>query len=113
MNSLVTGMLLTGCDPLGSATKVAIPGMGTFQGIVKSLFVPVLAICVLGILVGVVLWVMGSTGNNPHRSSMGKYTVLIAVVAAVVVGMAPTLISWGNGVGQDITVANAATTTDC
>ena len=64
--------------------------------------------CVAAFLVGAILWAVGSFGHNPQHSSKGKATLIVALMAAVLVGSAAYLVGWFNDRGKEVKAAPAS-----
>jgi hypothetical protein len=94
---------------LTGATETTLPGLATFKGLVLGLIPYALVACVAAFLIGAILWAVGAFGHNPQHSSRGKTTLIVALVAALLVGGAAYLVGWFHGVGA--TVSAPATVT--
>ena len=55
---------------------------------------PSLAGALVALLLGAVLWAIGSHTQNMHQSSQGRRAVLTSLVAAILIGAAPELINF-------------------
>lgn len=96
-----------GGNPLTGATETTLPGLATFKGLVLGLIPYALVACVAAFLIGAILWAVGAFGNNPQHSSRGKTTLIVALVAALLVGGAGYLVGWFNAVGQTVSAPSA------
>ena len=48
------------------------------------------------------IWAIGTFGHNPHQSSKGKSTLIVALVASLLVGGAAYLVGWFNDRGKEV-----------
>jgi len=48
----------------------------------------------VALVLGAVLWALGSHTQNMHQSTQGRRAVLTSIVAAILVGAAPELINF-------------------
>jgi hypothetical protein len=48
----------------------------------------------VALLLGALLWAIGSHTQNMHQSSQGRRAVLTSLVAAILIGAAPELINF-------------------
>jgi len=48
----------------------------------------------VALLLGAVLWAIGSHTQNMHQSTQGRRAVLTSLVAAILIGAAPELINF-------------------
>ena len=92
-----------GSGVLDGGTETTLPGLTTFKGLVLGLIPYALVACVAAFVVGAILWAVGSFGHNPQHSSKGKATLIVALMAAVLVGSAAYLVGWFNDRGKEIT----------
>jgi hypothetical protein len=98
-----------GSNPLTGATETTLPGLATFKGLVLGLIPYALVACVAAFLIGAILWAMGAFGHNPQHSSRGKTTLIVALVAALLVGGAAYLVGWFNNVGKTVSAPVSVT----
>src|SRR6478752_4264685 len=84
-----------GSNPLTGATETTLPGLATFKGLVLGLIPYALVACVAAFLIGAILWAVGAFGHNPQHSSKGKTTLVVALIAALLVG-------WFNDRGKEV-----------
>jgi hypothetical protein len=56
----------------------------------------------VALLLGAALWAVGSHTQNAHHSSQGRRAVLTSLVAAIVIGAAPTLINFFFNAGLSV-----------
>jgi hypothetical protein len=98
-----------GGNPLTGATETTLPGLATFKGLVLGLIPYALVACVAAFLIGAILWALGAFGHNPQHSSRGKTTLIVALVAALLVGGAAYLVGWFHGVGETVSAPPAVT----
>jgi hypothetical protein len=66
-----------------------LPGGGTLQQLV-------------GLVVGAAAWAIGAHSQNYHQALAGRRAVLVAGLAALLIGAAPTLINFFFGAGSGL-----------
>jgi len=71
-----------------------LPGSAALQQIADGLASWALIGALVALLLGAALWAVGSHTQNMHHSAQGRRAVLTSLVAAVVIGAAPTLINF-------------------
>lgn len=98
-----------GSNPLTGATETTLPGLATFKGLVLGLIPYALVACVAAFLIGAILWSVGAFGHNPQHSSRGKTTLIVALVAALLVGGAGYLVGWFNDIGKKVSAPASVT----
>lgn len=81
-------------DVLLNPDPAQLPGGGTLQQLTNGLGGWALVAALVGLLIGAGAWALGSHSQNYHQSFVGRRTVLISGVAALVIGAAPTLINF-------------------
>ena len=79
-----------------------LPGLDALRTIVGAVMMFGLVLAALGLIVSAVVWAFGANSSNPHLSGRGKTGVLICCGAAVLCGVAGTLINFFWDVGQSI-----------
>lgn len=77
-------------DPSSSA----LPGQSTIQEITNGLGWWALIASLVGLVLGAAVWALGSHSNNYQYSNAGKKAVVASGVAALLIGAAPTLVSF-------------------
>jgi len=104
-----TAVLLSAPAVAAGAAKVdanpdigALPGGGTFQGLVNGIAAFAGLACLAGLLIGAGLWALGSHAQNYHQSSIGKKTVLTSFATALLVGGAVGIINFFLAAGGSI-----------
>ncbi|MGD9734937.1 MAG: DUF6112 family protein [Solirubrobacterales bacterium] len=88
--------------PLGEALAAvsvkpdpnALPGMPAAAKLVNGLAAFILLACVVGFLLGVGQWVLGSRTSNFSQSDSGKSKVLVSVLGAFGVGAVAAIINF-------------------
>jgi hypothetical protein len=71
-----------------------LPGVEAAVRVVGALLTFGLIACVAGIVLGAMVWAVGSHAANPHHASRGKTGVIVSSVAAVLVGSAETIVNF-------------------
>ncbi|MGP8060400.1 MAG: DUF6112 family protein [Acidimicrobiales bacterium] len=71
-----------------------LPGGGTLQQLTNGLGGWALVAALVGLLIGAAAWALGSHSQNYHQSFVGRRTVLVSGLAALLIGAAPTLVNF-------------------
>ncbi len=77
-----------------SPNTTGLPGITTISNIVGALLTIGLISCVAGLVLAAIVWAIGSHSSNPNLASRGKAGVLVALVAAVLIGGANVLVDF-------------------
>jgi hypothetical protein len=76
-----------------------LPGLSTLSHIVGALLAAGLIAAVAGVALSAIVWVLGNHSGNPSLAGRGKTGVLVAVVAALLIGGANILVDFFSGLG--------------
>jgi hypothetical protein len=78
-----------------------LPGVGEAEKIVGALLTFGVIAAVAGLGLSAIVWAVGGNSSNPQLAHRGKSGVLVALVAAVLIGGADVLIQffWHAGAG--------------
>jgi hypothetical protein len=79
-----------------------LPGTEVLQGILNGLAFWGLLATVAGVLIGAIVWALGSHSNNHQWSSRGRSGALISAGSALVVGGAAPLVNFFIDLGGKI-----------
>lgn len=77
-----------------SPSVSALPGSAALQQLANGLASWALIGALIALIVGAALWAIGSHTQNMHQSAQGRRAVAASLVAAVLVGAAPSLINF-------------------
>jgi hypothetical protein len=80
----------------------ALPGSAALQSIANGIAAWALIGALVSLLLGAALWAVGSHTQNMHQSSQGRRAVLTSLIAAVLIGAAPTLINFFFNTGLSV-----------
>jgi len=80
----------------------AFPGSAALQQLANGIAAWALIGALVALLLGAALWAVGSHTQNMHQSSQGRRAVLTSLVAAVLIGAAPTLINFFFNTGLSV-----------
>lgn len=83
-------------------TAGVLPGGTALLHLVDGLGGWALILALAGLVIGAALWAIGSHSQNYQQSYLGRRVVLVSGVAALLIGAAPTLISFFFKTGQGI-----------
>jgi uncharacterized protein DUF6112 len=85
-----------------SPSTTALPGSAALQQLANGIAAWALIGALVVLLLGAALWAVGSHTQNMHQSSQGRRAVLTSLVAAVLIGAAPTLINFFFNTGLSV-----------
>ena len=77
-----------------SPNSTGLPGINSLSNIVGALLTIGLIACVAGLVIAAIVWAIGTHSSNPHLGSRGKAGVLVALVAAMLIGGANVLVDF-------------------
>lgn len=75
-------------------STTALPGSAALQQIADGLASWALIGALVALLLGAALWAVGSHTQNLHQSMAGRRAVVTSLVAAVLIGAAPSLVNF-------------------
>ncbi len=78
-----------------------LPGGSALQSLTNGIGWWALVLALVGLLVGAAAWALGAHSNNYQQSYLGRRTVLISGLAALIIGAAPGVVNFffNTGVG--------------
>ena len=85
-----------------SPNRDGLPGIAALESIVGALLTFGLIAAVAGIAISAIAWAIGSHSGNPHVAGKGKSGVLVALVAAFLIGGANVLVNFFNTQGSNL-----------
>jgi hypothetical protein len=74
--------------------STGLPGISSLSQIVGALLTVGLIACLAGLVLAAIFWAVGHHSANPSVAARGKAGVLVAMVAAVLVGGANVLVDF-------------------
>ena len=77
-----------------------LPDTAKLQQLVDGAYMWVLMLTLGALIVAAAVWAWGSQSNNLRAASDGRRGVAVALLAALVIGAAPTLVNWFYGLGR-------------
>jgi hypothetical protein len=77
-----------------SPNSTGLPGIGSLSNIVGALLTIGLIACVAGLVIAAIVWAIGTHSSNPYLAGRGKSGVLVAFVAAILIGGANVLVDF-------------------
>ncbi len=93
-------MLMAGVTLTPSTS--ALPGSAALQQLADGIASWALIGALVSLLIGAALWAVGSHTQNMHHSMAGRRAVLTSLVAAILIGAAPSLINFFFNTGLSI-----------
>lgn len=87
-------------DPVPNTT--GLPGIAAANNIVGALLTFGIIAAIAGIVVSAIVWAIGGNSSNPQLAHRGKSGVLIALVAALVIGGSKVLVNFMSDAGAAI-----------
>jgi MFS family permease len=79
-----------------------LPGGSVLQTLTNGLAGWALIAALAGLVVGAALWALGAHAQNYQQSFVGRRTVLVSALAALLVGAAPALVNFFFHTGQTV-----------
>jgi hypothetical protein len=79
-----------------------LPGSAALQSIADGIASWALIGALVALVLGAVLWAIGSHTQNMHQSAQGRRAVLTSIVAAILIGAAPELINFFFNTGLSV-----------
>jgi hypothetical protein len=106
--------LIIGCGAFFAQTSIAcasgpvsvspdpggLPDTAKLQQLVNGAYLWVLILTLGALVVAAGVWAWGSQSNNLRAASDGRRGVAVALLAALVLGAAPSLVNWFYGLGR-------------
>lgn len=77
-----------------------VPALSVLQNLVNGGTVVVAIVILVGLIVSVAAWAIGSRSGNVTASDYGKGGMVVVLGAGVVLGLAPYLVNWFITAGQ-------------
>jgi MFS family permease len=79
-----------------------LPGGSVLQTLANGLGGWALVAALVGLVVGAALWALGAHAQNYQQSFVGRRTVLVSALAALLIGAAPALVNFFFHAGQSV-----------
>ncbi len=79
-----------------------LPGGTTLQKLTNGIGGWALILSLVGLVVGAAAWALGSHSQNYQQSFIGRRTVLVSGLAALLIGAAPAIINFFFHTGQGV-----------
>jgi hypothetical protein len=79
-----------------------LPGGNVLGALTDGLAGFALIFCLIGLVAGAGMWALGSNSNNYNQTMVGKRAVVIAAVAALLIGGAAAIINFAFTSGKAI-----------
>jgi MFS family permease len=79
-----------------------LPGSATLQHLADGLGGWALILAMVGLVLGSVMWALGSHTQNFHHATAGRRAVLVSGLAALLIGAAPALVNFFFHAGQGV-----------
>ena len=77
-----------------------LPGTATLQSLINGLGWWALLASLVGLVVGAATWALGAHSNNYQHAATGRRAVLVSGAAALLIGAAPSILSFLFGAGR-------------
>ncbi len=79
-----------------------LPGGSELQSLTNGLGGWALVLALVGLLIGALMWALGSHTQNYHQSYSGRRAVLVSALAALLIGAAPALVNFFFHAGTNV-----------
>ncbi len=83
-------------------TVANLPGSAELQKLADGLGGWALVGALIALVVGAVMWALGSHSQNMHQSMVGRRAVVASILAAILIGAAPELINFFFSAGSAV-----------
>ena len=77
-----------------------LPGGAVLRDLTDGLAGWALIASLVGLFIGAIVWALGAHSQNWHQTNVGKRSVVVSALAALVVGAAPAIINFFAGQGR-------------
>lgn len=81
---------------------IGLPGTPQLQGLINGFGTWALLAAIAGMLLGAALWALGHHSSNYQQAANGRKGLLVAGLAALVIGATPALITFFFTVGAQV-----------
>ena len=81
-------------------TASGLPGSSELQSLINGIGFWGLLAALAGLVIGAATWALGAHSNNYQHSSTGRRAVLVSIAAALVIGAAPSVLSFFFNAGK-------------
>jgi hypothetical protein len=85
---------MTFADVTLTPSSTSLPGSAALQSIANGVAAWALIGALVALLLGAALWAVGSHTQNMHQSASGRRAVATSLVAAILIGAAPSLVNF-------------------
>lgn len=79
-----------------------LPGGAELQALTNGLGGWALLLSLVGLVIGAVMWALGSHSQNFHQSFSGRRAVLVSALAALLIGAGPALVNFFFHAGTNV-----------
>jgi MFS family permease len=79
-----------------------LPGGAELQSLTNGLGGWALLLSLVGLVIGAVMWALGSHSQNFHQSFSGRRAVLVSALAALLIGAGPALVNFFFHAGTNV-----------
>lgn len=80
----------------------ALPGGEVLQNLTNGIGGWAIALALIALVVSAALWALGANSQNYQYTVAGKRGVLVAALAALLIGAAPALVNFFYGAGRGV-----------
>jgi MFS family permease len=95
-------LLLAASSVVSTPSPTDLPGTSQLQQLVNGFGTWALIAALAGMLVGAAMWALGHHSSNYQQAANGRRGVMVAGIAAMIVGAAPALITYFFGLGGQV-----------
>ncbi len=96
---MVGSAMVAGLVSVTPANNGSLIGLTTLQNVTNELALIALVACAVAAIVGALRWAFGAGSTNVNEAAAGKKMVVGAVVGAVIIGAAATIINFAYTAG--------------
>jgi len=95
-------LLLAASSVVSTPSQTDLPGTSQLQQLVNGFGTWALIAALAGMLVGAAMWALGHHSSNYQQAANGRRGVMVAGLAAMIIGAAPALITYFFGLGGQV-----------
>src|SRR6266571_2856755 len=100
--SVLTNLVLAAGGIGGTPNPNGLPGSSALQQLINGLAFWGLLASVAGLIISAAVWALSSHSGNYHHAGVGRRGTLVSAAAALLIGAAPAVIAFFEGVGKSV-----------
>jgi Family of unknown function (DUF6112) len=97
-----SGLVVAAARINATPNPAGLPGSAALETLVGGLAFWGLLASVAGLIISAAVWALSSHSGNYHHSGVGRRGTLVSAAAALLIGAAPAVIAFFEGVGNSV-----------